>query len=80
MRKQTAAMFHAANVAFNAKQREAYNEWIGEVSLAYHLLADALEAIDVPTLKDNPDKDKVYERLQALKKLISMAPNVMLED
>lgn len=80
MRKQTQEMFHAANVAFNAKQREAYNLWIGEVSLAYYRLADALEFIDIPTLRDDLDKDNVYKRLQALNKLISMAPNVMTED
>jgi hypothetical protein len=80
MRKQTEKMFHAANVAFNAKQREAYNHWIGEVSLAFYQLADALEVIDIPTIRDDPDKDKVYERLQALNKLINMAPNVMTED
>lgn len=80
MRQQTAEMFHAANVAFTSEQRQAYNFWRSKVTRAEYRLVDALELADIPTLHDDPVKDEAYERLQELRTLISMAPDVMTED
>ena len=74
MRDQTLAAFHAANVAFNAKQRKAYNVWRNKVAKATYELVDALEFVDIPTLNDDQDRDKVHLRMQALQSLLALAP------
>lgn len=74
MRKHIQEMFHAANVAFTDDQREAYNQWIAEVTVAYYRLADALLGVGIPSVADDPQKDYAHKKLKALDELISEAP------